>query len=682
MQLFFKLTGCVWMMFWGLVLLHIQIFFCRAFVSASSTKPSTPSVKMCPFKAAKKFLEQPTAFLVNSLFTVANIRHRSAAAGLGTLPKASEIIMTMDSEAWKRFHHLHHQHSLVSNPSVLDGSLSSSSSSSSYHYKHASHFTSPFSSSELEDERKGIGRKTTCYSCSYYNNPAVGIGIGSGTAGMTSTSLQATNDPNALAAASSFLSFASSSSSDEERAKEREREREEKEEGKGKNGNGNGGDHSLDVVVIGLSHHNAKVEIREKLAIPEDRWNEVSRKLVSSFDSIAEASILSTCNRFEIYLTGSNSYEMIKDAMSFLTEYSQDSLDPVTLRSNLFMLSGEDAIWHLLRVAGGLDSLMIGEGQILAQVKKCYEHGIEGGSSSPAGKVLSRLLNNAVAAGKRVRSETGISKGAVSISSAAAEFTSMKLKEDCDIDEISDANIVIIGAGKMTRLLLAHLESQGIKKITIVNRSMDRMVELQNEFPSLSIEMKGMEDLWNVLQEADVCYPSTSSPFTIINPEPLSTMLSQRKKATNLQFVDISVPRNIHPDCSSLPRISNYNVDDLKAVVERNTAKRRREMIEAENILKDELGKFRVWQQSLGAIPTIAKLQEKAENMRKEEMMKAAKKLSTLSTKDLEIVERVTKGIVAKLLHGPMSHLRQQSEGIDGTRTAIEQLHRAFQLGN
>jgi glutamyl-tRNA reductase len=674
MQLFFKLTGCIWMMFWGLVFLHIQIFFCRAFASASSTKPLTPSVKMCPFKAAKKFLEQPTAFLVNSLFTVANIRHRSA-AGLGTLPKASEIIMTMDSEAWKRFHHLHHQHSLVTNPSVLDGGTGrgvGTASSSSCHFKH-SPFSSPFSSNELEDERQGIGRKSTCYSCSYYGGShAIGIGIGSGTPGMTSTSLQATNDPNALAAASSFLSF-------NQEDKSRERDREEKDGGKK---NGNGDSHTLDVVVIGLSHHNAKVEIREKLAIPEDRWNEVSRKLVSSFDSISEASILSTCNRFEIYLTGSNSYEMIKDAMSFLTEYSQDSLDPVTLRSNLFMLSGEDAIWHLLRVAGGLDSLMVGEGQILAQVKKCYEHGIEGGSSSPAGKVLSRLLNNAVAAGKRVRTETGISKGAVSISSAAAEFTLMKLKEDCDIDDISDANVVIIGAGKMTRLLLAHLESQGIKKLTIVNRSLDRMIELQKEFPSLSIDMKGMEDLWNVLQEADVCYPSTSSPSTIINPEPLAAMLSQRKKSTNLQFVDISVPRNIHPDCSSLSRVSNYNVDDLKAVVERNTAKRRREMIEAEHILKDELGKFRVWQQSLGAIPTIAKLQEKAENLRKEEMMKAAKKLSTLSSKDLEIVERVTKGIVAKLLHGPMSHLRQQTEGIDGTRTAIDQLHRAFQLGN
>jgi glutamyl-tRNA reductase len=442
---------------------------------------------------------------------------------------------------------------------------------------------------------------------------------------------------------------------------------------------------NLEVVVLGLSHHNAKVDVREKLAIPEDQWHEVASKLCE-LDSIAEASVLSTCNRFEIYLAGTNQYEVMRDAITFLHNKCQGSLDLPTLRRNLFMLSGEDAIWHLLRVAAGLDSLVVGEGQILAQVKKAYEHSTTG--TSPAGKVTARLLNTAVSAGKRVRSETGISKGAVSISSAAAEFSAYTLTQTSQntLTQMSDANIVIIGAGKMARLLLIHLQTQGVKGVTVVNRSMQRIQELQQEFPDLVIHPALMPEMWAILESADIVYPSTASETTIIDVEELKELMEKRgfgkadgKKPTGLQLVDISVPRNVHPDCGTLEGVYSYNVDDLKMVVERNTMKRKKEMIEAEGILREELSKFRLWQQSLGAIPTIAKLQEKAESLRREEMSKAAKKLSALNPKDLETVEKVTKGIVAKLLHGPMNHLRQQTEG-DATRAAIQQVQKAFQL--
>lgn len=438
----------------------------------------------------------------------------------------------------------------------------------------------------------------------------------------------------------------------------------------------NGAD-ALEVVVLGLSHHNAKVEVREKLAVPEDQWNTAAATLCES-DSICEAAVLSTCNRFEVYMAGQNPYECIKDAIDVLIARSGGSLDQATLRRNLFMLSGEDAIWHLLRVSAGLDSLVVGEGQILAQVKKAYEHGIE--ETGQAGKVVSRMLNTAVSAGKRVRSETGISKGAVSISSAAAEFTAMKLKDDCKIENgLAAANICIIGAGKMARLLLVHLQTQDVKKVTIVNRSPERVQELQAEFPDLEIELQLMDKMWDVIKNSDVVYPSTASTSIIIEMDPLREAMKGRTRPGGLQFVDISVPRNVHPDAGTIEGVFSYNVDDLKAVVERNTAKRRREMVEAESILKDELSKFRLWQTSLGAIPTIAKLQEKAETMRLEELSKATKKLQGLSAKDLEAVDRLSKGIVAKLLHGPMNHLRQQKEG-DATRAAIEQVRQAFQL--
>lgn len=438
----------------------------------------------------------------------------------------------------------------------------------------------------------------------------------------------------------------------------------------------------LEVFVLGLSHHNAKVEVREKLAIPEADWNEAASALCQ-YPAISECTVLSTCNRFELYIAGQNPYDAMRDATDYLLKRAQANggeLDHATLRRNLFMLSGEDAIWHILRVSAGLDSLIVGEGQILSQTKRCYERCIE--ETGMGGKVVSRMLNTAVTAGKRVRSETGISKGAVSISSAAAEFTAMKIEKDCGLHGgLESANVAIIGAGKMARLLLVHLETQGVKKVTIVNRSPERVHELQTEFPNLSIELRLMDDMWAVIKNSDVVYPSTAATTTIIDAVPLRAALEGRNRPGGIQFVDISVPRNVAADCANVPGVFSYNVDDLKAVVERNTAKRRREMVEAEGILREELDKYRLWQQSLGAIPTIAKLQEKAETLRVEELTKASKKLSNLSAKDLEAVERLSKGIVAKLLHGPMNHLRQQKEG-DATRAAIQQVQQAFQLGD
>lgn len=355
-------------------------------------------------------------------------------------------------------------------------------------------------------------------------------------------------------------------------------------------------------------------------------------------------------------------------------------MDQATLRRSLFMLAGEDAIWHLLRVAAGLDSLVVGEGQILAQVKRAYEHGINEKTGGQAGKVISRMLNTAVSSGKRVRSETGISKGAVSISSAAAEFTALRLASDCGVERMEDARICIIGAGKMARLLLVHLQTQGVKEVVIVNRSPDRVEALRTEFADMTLLLEPLENMWDVIARSDVVYPSTAAVTTIVNkPELVECMKVRDNAARGLIFVDISVPRNVAADCAEVEGVASYNVDHLKAVVERNTAKRRREMIEAEGILRDELERYRLWQQSLGAIPLIAKLQEKAETLRLDELSKASKKLSNLSAKDLEAVDRLSKGIVAKLLHGPMNHLRQQKE-MESTRQAIQQVGQAFQL--
>jgi len=335
----------------------------------------------------------------------------------------------------------------------------------------------------------------------------------------------------------------------------------------------------LQVHVVGLSIHHASVDVREKLSIPESEWNAASRELCCTGE-VAEAAVLSTCNRFEVYYAAAEP----REAMARVTKYlaGRSGLPMSVLRKNLFVLSGDDAVWHLMRVAGGLDSLVVGEGQILSQVRQCHLHSIE--SDGCGGKVLSRMLNNAVAAGKRVRSETAISKGSVSVSSAAVELSEMKSVPDLQI-QFSEARLAVIGAGKMTRLLITHLASRGLERITIVNRSLARPKELQEQFPDVDVQIKLMDDLWDVIGQSDIVFAATSSEEYVIT----EALLEENALAGGrpLMLVDICVPRNIAEDVKKIPNLSLYNVDDLKAVVARNTAMRQREMIEAENLLRE-----------------------------------------------------------------------------------------------
>jgi len=432
----------------------------------------------------------------------------------------------------------------------------------------------------------------------------------------------------------------------------------------------------LQVHVVGLSIHHAQVEVREKLAVPEPEWNAASAEIVSTSEgAIPEAAVLSTCNRFEVYYAASDP----REAMAAVTRYLADrsGLPVSTLRSNLFMLSGDDAVWHIMRVAGGLDSLVVGEGQILSQVRQCHLHSIEDDGSG--GKVLSRMLNNAVAAGKRVRSETNISKGSVSISSAAVELSEMLCQDDLNLP-FSEARLTAVGAGKMTRLLINHLTGRGLKKITICNRSLARPQELQEQFPDVEIECKLMEDLWDVVGRSDIVYTATSSVDYIFDE--LKMEENGMAGGRPLMLLDISVPRNVADDCKEVPNVSAYNVDDLKAVVARNTAMRQREMIEAETLLHEEAATFCGWRDSLSAIPTINRLQERANSIRSAEVEKCNRKLQqnqNMSERELEAVERLSRGIVNKLLHGPMSHIRKH-EDAGSRRAAVQELSAMFQL--
>jgi len=345
------------------------------------------------------------------------------------------------------------------------------------------------------------------------------------------------------------------------------------------------------------------------------------------------------------------------------------------------VLQDQDATWHLLRVASGLDSLVVGEGQILSQCKACYAHAIApaneetGEPAGSANKVLGRLLNSAVMAGKFVRSETEIAKGAVSISSAAVELAMLKSRVDLS-RPLPDLEIAVVGAGKMSKLLFTHLASHGVTKITLLNRSQKSADELAAQYPDLEVDIKLMDEFWPTMEKMDLAFTSTSAVEPILTEELLNKGVWASGEKP-LMLIDISVPRNVESGCNDVPGVFAYNVDDLKQVVAANQEKRRHKMIEAELLLQVELAKFVQWQESLRYVPAISKLQKKFETIRSAELEKAQKKaLKGMSDKEKQAVDVLTKGILNKLLHGPMSYLRSDDQ--DGTKADVAQIEELF----
>ena len=336
-------------------------------------------------------------------------------------------------------------------------------------------------------------------------------------------------------------------------------------------------------------------------------------------------------------------------------------------------------------------------------MRQCYLHASDAGAdgetiadgadepepfrrAGSGGKVVSRLLNTAIVSGKRAREETDISKGAVSISSAAYEFSHARAPKDLGAP-YADAKVAILGAGTMTRLLLTHMASHGVEECALVSRSRAPAEALAEGYESVDIAVSSTAEagdaaMWDAIAAADVVYASTSAPGVIVDKENLERELAARPRRGRapLMFVDISMPRNVDGACGGVDGVVAYNVDDLKAVVARNTAKRRKEMLEAEALLREEHEEFNAWHAALGAVPAINELQAKAEEMREAEFNKAGKKLKNLSDKEVEAVNRLSRGIVNKLLHGPLSHLRKPGSNIDEAALKLESFRGMFDL--
>ena len=413
----------------------------------------------------------------------------------------------------------------------------------------------------------------------------------------------------------------------------------------------------MHIAVIGLSHRTAPVEVRERLSITEQSLPQALQQLLAG-TAVQEASILSTCNRLEIYTLLRQADAGVDAIISYLSTHSGFARSE--LKPHLYICHHVAAIHHLLRVAAGLDSLVLGEGQILAQIKKMYRLGQEYNSIGP---ILNRLLNQSVRTGKRVRTETSLGTGAVSISSAAVELAQLKCaqekQQENQLASLDGERVLVVGCGRMGRLLVQHLLAKGCADLTLVNRTVARAHGLAADFPQLKINCVGLEQLDNKLKTASMLFTSTAADEPVITRSRLEALGPIHR----LKLFDIGVPRNVTPDVRAVDGVSVYDVDDLEEVVARNHEARRAMAQEAEQLLREDAEEFLVWWDGLEAVPVVNRLRKQLEDVREQELLKALSRMGPdLSARQKKVVEALSKGLVNKVLHGPVSWLRGPME--------------------
>jgi glutamyl-tRNA reductase len=412
----------------------------------------------------------------------------------------------------------------------------------------------------------------------------------------------------------------------------------------------------MNLLLVGISHRVAPVEIREQVALDLEQCGELARDLAAV---AGEAVCLSTCNRTELYLAGEGLAEAAEQAVAALTDRSGADLRPV-----LYRLEDEAASIHLFRVAAGLDSMVPGEGEILGQVRDAFEAGA-------AGPLLDRLFSQALHAGKKVRTETAIAESPASVSSAAAALAEQVF------GDLSGCRVLLVGAGKIGELAARNLVSRGAEIAAVANRSLDKAQELANGFGGRAVPL---QEIASELSRVDVVLTSTSAPGQLLTRADVARALPGRK-GRPLFFIDIAVPRDLDPAIHELDGCYLYDVDDLESVVAQSLAGRRREAGRAEEIVLDEAERFRAWQASRDVVPAIASLRALAEEIRESELERARTRLERLSDAERRAVEAVTSRIVDKLLHVPTVKMKEAAAGADGAVYA-DALRHLFGLGD
>jgi glutamyl-tRNA reductase len=416
----------------------------------------------------------------------------------------------------------------------------------------------------------------------------------------------------------------------------------------------------MNFQLIGVNHKTAPVEVRERLAIPERRLPEALRQLMQ-VPGVGEGLILSTCNRVEVLAQTANSST---DLRQFFRGHF--SVDASLYEPHLYEYHQSDAVRHVFRVASSLDSMIVGEPQILGQVKEAYA------TARAAGTVqsyLDLLLTRAFAVAKRVRTETEVGSSSVSVASAAVElaakiFGSLEGKQVC-----------LVGAGKMSELAARHLLARGAGPVFVANRTYDRARELASRFGGEAIRF---DQLYEHCEQSDIVITSTGAPVAIFRREHGEKFLSKRKNRP-MFFIDIAVPRDVDPDMNKLDGIFVYDIDDLQDAVAAHVSGRKQEAQNAEKIIEVEVVRFQARLQSLHVVPTIVSLQDHFETIRQAELDRVRGRLGQLSVEQEEAVEALSRGIVNKILHTPITRLKSAASGAEIT-TLLDTFRRIFNL--
>ncbi len=417
----------------------------------------------------------------------------------------------------------------------------------------------------------------------------------------------------------------------------------------------------MNLIVIGVNHQTAPVEVREQFAISEARLPEAV-KLLASYPGVEEAMIVSTCNRVELIVRTSNGKADIRDCLRQLY-----SVDPALYHKHLFEYRDREAIRHLFRVASSLDSMVVGEPQILGQVKEAYATARAVGAVNSQ---LDALLSRAFAVAKRVRTETLIATSAVSVASVAVDLAK-KIFGDLD-----GKSVYLVGAGKMCELAARHLLAHGAKKIYVGNRTFERAVVMAKKFNGEAIPF---EQLYDTVDLADIVISSTGAPHTIFRKEHGEKFLSRRRNRP-MFFIDIAVPRDVDPEMNKLDGMFVYDIDDLQQVVGSHISDRRLEADRAATIVEDEVEKFLARLQTLDVVPTIVSLQEHLETVRQAEIDRLRGRLGSLTPEQEMAVDALTKGIINKIMHTPITTLKSAARESSEATTVIDLVRKLFNL--
>jgi glutamyl-tRNA reductase len=415
----------------------------------------------------------------------------------------------------------------------------------------------------------------------------------------------------------------------------------------------------MKILIVGLNHKTANVEIRERLAFSGQKLKDGLLGL-REIPEIKESALLSTCNRVEIFTCANSDDTAVEKIKKFLSDFHNIGRDD--FEKSLYLYTDSNAVKHIFRVASSLDSMVVGEPQILGQLKDAFDFAL---SEKTTGILLNKLLKKAISTAKRVRTETRIAENAVSISFAAVELAKKIFTN------LSGKSFMLLGAGEMAELAARHVVGNGVTDVKVANRTFERGCELAKEFNGKAVKF---EEFLNELIHTDIVICSTGASTYVLHKEQMQKVMKERKHKP-VFIIDISVPRNIDPDINRIDNVYLYDVDDLQEVVDTNMLERKKEADKAEQIIAEEVDKFMKWMLNLDSVPTIVALRQRAEEIKNEELEKFKNKFPETDETKIKAVEYLAATIINKLIHPPTVALKENTEDREELIAVIKKLY-------